>query len=204
MAIPATLTLVRHGETSANLDGVWHGSTDTALTPRGHEQARHVAQYLATTHPDTTALYCSPLTRALDTARAIGQAMGLDPRPEAGLREYGLGAWEGRSYREIAEKEQFWQRMKADPDFAPPGGETPVAVRDRLVEVLERIEAAHPGARAIVVTHGGALSMVLGDLLDGDFTTWSRIMNNCAVSDLQLRPKPHLLNFNLTDHLEGV
>ena len=204
MAHPATLTLVRHGETSANLDGVWHGSTDTALTPRGREQAQRVAQYLATHRADAVALYTSPLTRTLDTARAIGQAMGLEPRPEADLREYGLGAWEGRSYREIAEKEQFWQRMKSDPEFAPPGGETPVAVRDRLVRALEQIDAAHAGERAIVVTHGGALSMVLGDLLDGDYTVWSRIMSNCAVSELQLRPQPHLIDFNLTDHLEGL
>ena len=36
---PTLVTLVRHGETSANVDGVWHGSIDTALTPRGRSQA---------------------------------------------------------------------------------------------------------------------------------------------------------------------
>ena len=60
----AVLTLVRHGETSANLDGVWHGSTDTPLTERGRLQAERVAEYLAHRHPDATTVYSSPLARA--------------------------------------------------------------------------------------------------------------------------------------------
>ena len=55
------LTLVRHGETSANLDGVWHGSTDTPLTERGRRQAERVAGFLAQRHRDATALYSSHL-----------------------------------------------------------------------------------------------------------------------------------------------
>jgi len=40
------LTLVRHGETSANLSEVWHGSTDAPLNDRGREQALRVARFL--------------------------------------------------------------------------------------------------------------------------------------------------------------
>jgi len=198
------LTLVRHGETSANLDGVWHGSTDTPLTERGRAQAERVGAYIGQTYPDSVALYSSPRTRTLDTAAPIARALGLEVQVEPGLAEYDLGDWEGRSYRELAETERLWERMKTDPHFAPRGGESPIQVRDRLAGALRRIEAVHPGDRVIVVTHGGALSLVLGDLLDGDYSDWHRIMSNAAVSELELHPTAHLLTFNYTEHLQSV
>ena len=145
------LTLVRHGETSANLDGVWHGSTDTPLTERGRTQAERVGAYIGETYPDSVALYASPRTRTLDTAAPIARALGLEVQVEPGLAEYDLGDWEGRSYRELAETEKLWERMKVDPDFAPRGGESPIQVRDRMTGALRRIEAAHRGDRVVVV-----------------------------------------------------
>ena len=88
------LTLVRHGETSANIDGVWHGSIDTPLTRRGHEQASRVAAYAAETCCDAVALYSSPLQRARDTAGAIGELLNLEVRSDPDLAEYDLGSWE--------------------------------------------------------------------------------------------------------------
>ena len=55
-----------------------------------------------------------------------------------------------------------------------------------------------------VVTHGGALSMGLAHLVDGHYSEWGRVMDNCAVSELVVHPRPEVLSFNLTDHLEGV
>src|SRR5262245_44152815 len=48
----AILTLVRHGETSANLEGIWHGSTDGPLTERGRAQAGRVAGWLRREFPE--------------------------------------------------------------------------------------------------------------------------------------------------------
>lgn len=200
----AILTLVRHGQTSANLDGVWHGSTDTRLTALGQRQAAALARWLADHHRDVAAVYTSDLVRALDTARAIAATLGLEPRAEPALREYDLGAWEGLSFRELWERYRLWDRMRADPHFAPHGGETPRAVVERMVAALRRIASAHRGQRVVVVTHGGGLSMALGALLDGDYTRWDRVMGNCAVSDLVLEPAPALLRFNVAEHLADL
>ncbi len=198
------LTLVRHGETSANLSGVWHGSIDAPLNDRGREQALRVARFLQGRHSDWSALYTSPLLRAHDTARAIGLPLGLEPRVERALVEYHLGSWEGKSYRELHDTHRLWDEMRRDPDFAPHGGESPRQVTERLTSALRRIGAQHPGERVIVVTHGGALSMALAAILDGDYTRWRRVMSNCAVSELVFEPAPELLSFNQTDHLDGV
>ena len=198
------LSLVRHGETSANLDGVWHGSIDTPLTDRGRRQAERVASFLATRHQDAIALYSSHLTRARDTAGAIAAQLGLVPVIDEGLAEYDLGSWEGLSYTELHQRHRLWDRMKEDPDFAPHGGESPRQVAERFTGSLRRIAAAHPGERAIIVAHGGALSMGLAALLDGDYTQWKSVMHNCAVSELVFEPAPALLSFNLIEHLDGI
>lgn len=204
MAERTVLTLIRHGETPANLDGVWHGSTDTPLTERGLQQALRVARHVAERHADAAALYASDLQRARETARAIEQALALPLVLDARLREYDLGQWEGKTYRELHEEHRLWHHMKRDPDFAPHGGESPRQVTDRFTDALRRIAAAHPGERVLVVAHGGALAMALGALLDGDGGSWRRVMDNCAVTELVIEPKPELLSFNHTAHLDGI
>lgn len=200
----AILTLVRHGETSANLAGVWHGSMDAPLTDRGREQAQRVAGFLRGRYAEASAVYTSPLLRARDTARAIADSLGLEPRLEQGLAEYHLGSWEGKTYRELHETHRLWDEIRRDPDFAPHGGESPRQVTERITAALRRIGEVHAGERVIVVTHGGALSMALAAILDGDYTRWRRVMSNCAVSELVLAPEPELLSFNQTDHLDGL
>lgn len=204
MSNPTILTLIRHGETPANLEGLWHGSTDTPLTARGLQQALRVAQHVASRHGDARALYASDLQRASETARAIGQAIGLPLQLDPRLREYHLGEWEGMAYTELHRKHQLWHHMKTDPDYAPHGGESPRQVTDRFTTALRSIAEAHPGERVLVVAHGGALAMALGSLLDGGYGSWRRVMDNCAVSELVIDPAPALLSFNETVHLEGV
>jgi probable phosphoglycerate mutase len=198
------LTLVRHGETSANLERIWQGSIDSPLTPRGLEQAGRVARHLLAHCRDPAALYSSPLRRARHTAEVIGELLRLELRVEVDLREYELGSWEGKSYSELRKRHRLWERMLGDPDFAPHGGESPGQVATRVGRALRRIAGAHRGRRTIVVCHGGALTLALDDLIDGDCTLWTRLMDNCAVSELVIHPEPALLSFNDTDHLEGV
>ncbi len=202
MRASSLLTLVRHGQTSANVDGVWHGSIDTALTPLGCSQAERVADQLARTRSDATALYASPLTRARETARPIAERLALEPRIEHDLREYHLGAWEGIPYAELVREHRLFERMQADPDWEPGGGESARQVAERLAGRLRAIAARHPGERVIVVTHGGALTLGLGLLLDREVSAWRRVMDNCAISDLVFEPEPRLAAWNETAHLE--
>jgi broad specificity phosphatase PhoE len=202
--LPRTiLTLVRHGQTSANLDGVWHGSSDTPLTETGHAQAEQVAGFLAEHSADAGVVYSSPLIRARCTAAPIAERLQLEPRVEDGLREYDIGSWEGKSFRELQEVHRLWEQIASDPDFAPHGGESPRQVIKRVSTCLRTLADRHAGERVIAVLHGGALSLALGHLLDDDASRWTRVMKNCAVSELVLDPKPELLSFNLDSHLEA-
>ncbi|MBW2241720.1 MAG: histidine phosphatase family protein [Deltaproteobacteria bacterium] len=195
------LSIVRHGETPANAEGVWHGSTDTPLSERGHSQAGRVASHLARTRADAVALYSSPLTRARHTADPISAALGLPIRIRDDLQEYHLGSWEGRTYHELLTEHRLFERMNEDPDWQPGGGESPRQVAERLSGALRAIAEAHPGDRVIVVSHAGALTLAFGLLVDDDPRSWRRTMDNTAVTDLRMSAPPELVTFNETVHL---
>ena len=204
MSTHTILTLIRHGETGANLEGIWQGSMDAPLNERGLAQADRVAAYLGDRCADASALYSSPLQRAYRTAEAIAEAVGLTPQIEEELTEYHLGSWEGKTYDVLQHEHRLWHHMSRDPDFAPHGGESPRQVTDRFSRTLLRIARSNPGERVIVVAHGGGFSMSLGHLLAGGYSEWQPVMDNCAVTELVVEPTPELLSFNLTDHLEGL
>ena len=197
----ALLTIVRHGQTSANVDGLWHGSTNTPLTYLGHTQAAAAGAFIESNLRPVTHVYTSPLDRAHHTAQAIAGPLGLTPIIEKGLVEFDLGAWEGMPFKTLYKEKNLFENMKSDPNFNPHGGESPRQVGDRLAGALREISARHPGERIVVVTHGAALSIAFGVLLDNDYTCWDRMMNNCGISELALAPPPSLISFNRIEHL---
>ena len=182
-----TLILVRHAETEANLNQVWHGALDAPLTPRGREQVAATAARLAEMNHTTPIdfFYVSPLPRAQSTAAAIALAIGTPTVVEDGLREFGLGDWEGRSLRELREMENLWGRWDLDPSFAPPNGESPVSFNLRATTALSDLAVRHPGQRVLVVTHGAFISSVLATWLGDDARQWRSFdAHNCAITVL--------------------
>jgi broad specificity phosphatase PhoE len=198
----ATLLLVRHGQIAANTSRVWHGSTDSPLTDHGQVEAQLTAEHLARTRPRARALYTSPLLRTRQTAAAIGARLGLEVILEPGLAEYGIGELEGVSYEALQNVHGFFARIRDDRDFAPPGGESANEVMARVTSALARISDAHRGDEVVIVSHGAALGIALGQILDRDPMRWQRYhLSNCGLSELVLEPEPRLLAWNQTDHL---
>ena len=198
------LTIVRHGQTSANISGVWHGSTNTPLTDHGRLQAAAVGSRIAAseaTQRPVVHVYASPLDRAHHTAQAIAEPLGLTPTLDPNLVEYDLGDWEGLSFKTLWEEKRLFQNIKSDPHYNPHGGESPKQAGDRLAGALRRIAERHPGEHNVVVSHGGALAIAFGILIDNDYTRWDRMMKNCAISELVLEPNPELVRFNDVEHL---
>jgi broad specificity phosphatase PhoE len=185
--VQTRLILVRHAETEANLNQVWHGDLDAPLTPRGQAQVLATAHRLAELHAvqPIDLFYVSPLPRAQSTAAAIAEAIGLPVLIEPGLREFGLGDWEGRSFRELRELENLWGRWEADPTFAPPNGESPRSFNQRATQTLNDLAARHPGQTVLAVTHGAFISSVLASWLGAHAGEWRAFdPHNCALSIL--------------------
>ena len=198
---PAHLLLVRHGQIQANLDRVWHGSTDSALTQQGREEAQAAGRFLAAAHAGAAALYTSPLERARATADAISGATGLEPISDPGIGEFGIGDLEGESYASLYTEHLLFEKIR-DPNWAPPGGESVGQVLERVIGAFQRIAGRHPGREVIVVSHGAAMGLALAHLIDGDAMDWQKYhKHNCGVSEFVLEPAPSLVHFDQIEHL---
>ncbi len=200
------LILIRHAETVANVQQRWVGWNDTPLTERGMRQAEAVARRLAEEVTDVAALYTSPLPRAMETAQAIGQALGVSPIPLDGLREIHFGAMDGITLEEM--KTHYpdlyarW-RDRTDLDFTWPGGERRADFFRRVVAACEEIIAQHHQGMVIIVAHGGTLRAILAYLLPEQMSQWwGYELSHCSVTRIEVEDgRPRLLTLNDKTHL---
>ena len=153
--------LARHGQTDDNLEPLRvQGFRDTPLNDTGRAQARELARRAAGL--GLASLWCSDLSRAAETARIVGERVGLEPRPEPRLREGFRGDWEGHLFREVArdDPDGYAGWLRAGPGFRFPGGESLQEHADRVWEALEEIRGC--GALpALVVCHRGSIRTVM-------------------------------------------
>ena len=152
--------LVRHGETDENASARFQGRIDTRLNARGREQSRALAE--AVRGEGLLALYSSPLLRAQETARIVGDAIGLEPILDERLVEADAGTWSGRPIADIldGEREGYARWRAADPSFRFPGGESVAEQAQRIAAALADVAAG--SLPALVVTHGGTIRAVAG------------------------------------------
>jgi broad specificity phosphatase PhoE len=198
------LYLIRHGATDATEEGRFSGSSGVELSEQGRWQASRLGERLA--HQDICAVYSSPLSRALDTARIVAAACGLEVATRDGLREIGHGRWEGRTRDDVeamyADEYAAWE---ADPfTFAPEGGESGVAVLARALPVIREIVTAHVDQQVVVVSHKATLRLILSSLLGFDARGYRDRLDQspaCVnVVDFRDPVRARLMLFNDTSH----
>jgi broad specificity phosphatase PhoE len=198
------LLLVRHGATTATEEGRFSGSSGAELSDEGRRQAARLGERLGA--QSLTAIYSSPMSRAMDTARIIAGHCRLDLEVRDGLREISHGRWEGLK-REDVEK-QFsdeYHAWEADPfAFAPAGGESGVSVLARALPVIREVVTTHPGGRILVVSHKATLRLILSSLLGFDARGYrDRLDQSPAclnVVDFRDPVRARLMLFNDTSH----
>ncbi len=159
------LFLIRHGHTVNGEERRYKGHIDVELSQRGVRQMERLAEALRGV--GLKEVYCSDLKRARRSAEIIAGAAGRRPVVLPSLRERSFGRWEGISFEEIsrAYPEEF-RRWKEDPlSFSPPGGESTLEVRDRVLEAFQSIAERHRGDEVAVVSHGGVNRVVLCHLM---------------------------------------
>ncbi|KAF0233669.1 MAG: putative phosphoglycerate [Desulfovibrionaceae bacterium] len=161
------LALIRHARTEWNAAGRIQGHEDSPLTPDGLEAARSWAGTLAPFN--FSALYSSPLGRAMHTATVVGGPLGLDPVPVPDLREQAFGEWTGRTVAELRAQGLLAPQEALGWAFTPPGGEDRRAVLERAWNCLMDIAARHVGQSVLAVTHEGVLRALLYALKGRDY-----------------------------------
>ena len=197
---------MRHGETAWNSAGRIQGHTDIALSDKGAQQSRLVAERL--TEITIDAAYSSDLRRSADTAREIlgGRTVKLQTTPE--LREYNKGIFEGLTSDETSERYPELHAASAvkDLDFAPPGGESTRQTSTRMASFMAEVRKNHPDGTVLIVGHGGALRALFVALMELPLeANWRFLLANCGLSVVDTYPDNAVLRlYNDTSHLDGL
>lgn len=159
---PSRVFLARHG--LAEYESVLVTDDGGSLTAEGRAQARALGERLRGER--IARVWCSPASRAVQTAEIAAGVLGVDVVVREGLREYGVGALAGTDGDEAAAIGPVFAAWEAgDDDAVIEGGE---AVRDivaRVRSVLEDVADQHRGEAVLVVSHGGAVMAAVPELV---------------------------------------
>jgi broad specificity phosphatase PhoE len=154
------LLLVRHGQTTANIERALDSKPPGApLTDEGHKQAATVGAQLATS--PVVAVYASTATRAQQTAEHIASPHGLEVRVIEGAQEVFVGDLEGQTGDDaLAAFISVYDRWTQDDlDARMPGGESGHEIQERFLNAVSEIRAQHPDGLVVLVSHGGSIRL---------------------------------------------
>lgn len=200
------ITFIRHGASELTGKPVLVGHTDSPLSELGRQQAGRLGERLRGRPFD--ALWASPLSRARDTAAAIGQAIGHAAVLDKRLMEVHLGELEGAHFGQLNQAPGGWRdRWQRNPGRVRfPKGENLQEVAKRSWQVLEHLYDRHPHGHVIVVSHMFTISTMLCRVLRlkvGQFRTFA--VDPASVSTVQLDASGlRLMLLNDTSHLDGL
>jgi len=178
------IILVRHGQTEWNRVERFRGRADVPLDNTGMAQADATGRRIATGW-QVSAVYCSPLSRAVKTAEAIAGHFGLVVQPYPGLVDIDYGLWQGLTPAEV---QRQWPELieawyKAPQTVQIPQGETLEHLRARGLASVNELVTHHPGQTLVLVAHTAIIrAILLGVLGLGNERFWRLHQDTCAIN----------------------
>ena len=200
------MILVRHGETESNRERRTLGREDVPLNEKGRRQAAALVASLASV--PVSAIHASPLRRAVETARPLAEALGLEVQTDEDLVEMDVGEMEGLSPQEMRDRYGDFLREWLSPRVGTlrmPGGESLQDVQDRAWAAVQRLRARYPEETVVVVAHNFTIHVILCRALGLPLAGFRRLRHDLAAKAvLEVRDdRAIVVSLNDTCHLEA-
>jgi broad specificity phosphatase PhoE len=184
----------------------FRGRANIELDVVGMKQAEAVAGRIA--EWQVSAIYSSPLRRALTTAEILARRSGLEVKSLDGLIDIDYGDWQGLSPEKAAAKDGgLYSKWLECPHMVKfPGGEGLAEVRERADSAVDSLIAQHPKETIVLVSHKVVCQILVLILLGLDNPHfWEITQDVCAVNLFEVRGGvPSALSLNDTCHLKGA
>lgn len=166
---------MRHAETIWHAENKYTGYKDIPLTELGHSQAQELIKWAIEIQP--TAVYSSDLIRAIDTARPLGDALGIEIKIDKRLREVNFGEIEGLTQLEMKEKyPKLYENYLITPaNVQMPGGESGKTALERAWPAVTEIITQNSDKDIILVSHGTLIRLIACELLGIDSNKYRQI-----------------------------
>lgn len=202
-----TLLLVRHGQSEANLAGIYVGQTESPLSELGQQQAEATAEYLAENYR-IDKVYASDLSRAYVTGKAAADKLGLTVEKDPELREINAGDWEGVPFETLIAKDEAYRVWRTDIGAAVcPNGESVQELQERIVAAIKRIAEDNKGKTILIATHATPIRALECYCKGKDVTEMQGIpwVSNASVTTVKCEEgRLTLCEVGTDDHLEGI
>lgn len=182
------LILIRHAESSANLEGRLQGRLNYDLSEKGRQQAEQLFTRFSGEPLLPTHVYSSPLRRSMDTAYIVSRAWDLPIQVWDDLVEYDVGIFSGLTWVEITEKyPETAHNFERLHNWDLVEAAEPVRDRNRrgqlIVETI--LDRHHDNDVVLCFTHGGILQHILSAIL-GTNRTWGITVKNTGIFDFRV------------------
>lgn len=181
------LYVVRHGTTLLNVQNRYRGRRDIPLDAQGYQDAVDAARRLC--NVGLTAVYTSPLRRAIATAQIIADAAGVpDLRILHGLNNLDYGAWEGMTADEAAafDPEAHALYRTAPSEAVCPQGERLIDAQRRMIAAVQLIGDRHPGEAVAAVTHAVMIRLTMVALNGAQGESWRQPVGRGSVTEFHV------------------
>lgn len=167
-----TFYFLCHGATIHSQEGRYCGALNPELNPAGQEVAN--AFVLAYQSIPWETIYVSPTKRALSTANALADAVGVQMQLREGLKEMDFGIFEDQSYEWVKENhlENYSNWMNNPAWNSPKKGETSVEVASRSMLVISEIREKYKKGNVLVVSHKTTTQIMLCSFLGIDLSQY--------------------------------
>jgi len=169
------IILVRHGRTPWNKDKIFRGTVDIPLDEVGKQEASLAGEWLK--GETIQAAYASPLSRAMDTAKAIAQHHGVPVQELPGLIDINYGDWQGVPLAEVKVKyvDLYRQWETAPQTVRFPNGETLDEVRARALAAVDEVMTLNPDKTILLAAHRAVNKVLIAAFLGIDNSHYWRI-----------------------------
>jgi broad specificity phosphatase PhoE len=177
-----TIMLIRHGETAWNKEEIFRGRADVELNETGLRQAQLLAEYLA--GEKISAVYSSPLKRALQTAEKIAVYQNLNVTVSPELNDFDFGQWQGLPL-ELVKKDSptLFEEWRNYPHLVKiPGAENLEEVKNRALSLIDKVISRAQGV-VVLVSHRVTNKVLICTLLGLDNSHfWNIRVDTCSIT----------------------
>lgn len=194
--------LIRHGYSEFNHLKKFAGQLDVALTPLGVRQAEITGEYILKNY-QIDAVYASDLSRAIDTAKPVANALGLPVHTDKRLRELDVGVWTNMFFTQVREQYAVEYAEYRNGGRCL-GGESMAQLQTRAVQALRDIASLHENQTVLVASHGGTIRAILRFVYGYSLEEMNKlpIVPNNSITELYFdKGAFEVVNFAYEDHL---
>ena len=202
-----TTLLIRHGQSEANLAGVFGGQIDPDLIENGMRQAEITAKFIEENYK-VDAIYASDLTRAYKTGACLAARLGLPIQKEKDFREIFGGEWENKQFSDLPALYPadfaVWKENIGKARCT--GGEAVEELGARVFSALSKIERENRGKTVAIATHATPIRALLSIVETGSTAKMQEIpwVSNASVTVLEYDGEWHVAAASLDEHLKDL